>query len=441
MNHLIKYIVLLFAFVTIISCSKELNVEPTLSISDNVALTSEENIKKILIGAYHSQGLEGNHGGYLQIFSDLLGSDNQVSWNGTFYEPREALNKSMLPNNDIIGLMWNSLYESVNQTNLVLDHLSVIKDENEKTRVEGEAKFLRALTYFELLRLFGNDVKAVPLRTTSVKDFSGDLSIKRSTTDEVITLIINDLQKAAGILPKENGFYADKYAALALLARVQLYLGNYKAAGEAAHDVIANSGRALAPNYAAAFNHDVNGSEDIFAVQITSQSGQNVLITFYASEENGGRGGDISINQDYLNIFDDPNDVRSKFYYQNAKGDLLTNKYVSQFGDIPLIRLAEMILIRAECNQRLNTALGASPIDDINSIRARSSAVALTTLTLGDIIKERQRELAFEGFAIYDIKRTKSSVASLPFDSPKLVMPIPQSEMNTNKLMEQNDGY
>ena len=202
MNHLIKYIVLLFAFVTIISCSKELNVEPTLSISDNVAITSEENIKKILIGAYYSQALEGNHGGYLQIFSDLLGSDNQVSWNGTFYEPREALNKSMLPNNGIIGLMWDSLYESVNQTNLVLDHLSVIKDENEKTRVEGEAKFLRALTYFELLRLFGNDVKAVPLRTTSVKDFSGNLSIKRSTTDEVITLIINDLQKATGILPK-----------------------------------------------------------------------------------------------------------------------------------------------------------------------------------------------------------------------------------------------
>jgi hypothetical protein len=142
-----------------------------------------------------------------------------------------------------------------------------------------------------------------------------------------------------------------------------------------------------------------------------------------------------------LDIFDDPNDERASFFYDNEMGDRLTSKYTNQFGNVPVFRLAEMILIRAECNQRLNTSTGNTPLEDVNAIRSRSGAAPLTSLNLDHIIKERQRELAFEGFAIYDIKRTKASVAGLPYNSPKLVMPIPQAEMDANKLMEQNEGY
>jgi hypothetical protein len=205
--------------------------------------------------------------------------------------------------------------------------------------------------------------------------------------------------------------------------------------------VITNSGKSLSPTFADAFNHDEDGAEDIFTMQVTSQSGDQELIAEYASEDNGGRGGDISINQEYLDIFDDANDERGHFYYENPFGDLLTGKYTNQFGNIPIIRLAEMILIRAECNLRLSTSTGALPVDDINSIRTRSSASPLASVSLDDIIVERQRELAFEGFGIYDIKRTQGSVLGLPYSDPKLVLPIPQSEIDTNALMEQNPGY
>ena len=84
------------------SCESRLDVEPTLSISDEVALKSPENVKKLLIGTYEINGDAYSYGGYLQIFSDLLGYDNYVSRNGTFSEPREALTKNMFSINSLI---------------------------------------------------------------------------------------------------------------------------------------------------------------------------------------------------------------------------------------------------------------------------------------------------------------------------------------------------
>ncbi|MBC7885241.1 MAG: RagB/SusD family nutrient uptake outer membrane protein [Saprospiraceae bacterium] len=441
MKNLNKYHIYTIGLFFLFACEDQLNVEPTLSISDEAALTSEENVKKLLIGTYEIDGSRNSHGGYIHMFSDLLGSDEQVSWNGTFTEPREALTKTMFANNFLINAIWNNLYKVISQTNLVLDHLALISDDGERSRIEGEARFLRALNYFELLRLFGNETKGVPLRLQSISDYGGDLKISRSSTVDVYSAIQDDIVKAVSLLPEANEFYADKYAALALQARVNLYVGKYTEARDAAHLVISASNKVLSSSFADAFNHDENGVEDIYAMQVTSQSGENQLIQMYASEENGGRGGDISINQSYLDLFDDPNDERAHFLYENGKGDFLTGKYTNQFGNIPIFRLAEMILIRAECNTRLNTTIGNSPLDDVNSLRQRSGAAALTSISIQDILLERQRELAFEGFAIYDIKRTKSTIAGLPYNSPKLVMPIPQAEIDANALMEQNEGY
>ncbi|MEY3422161.1 MAG: hypothetical protein RIR48_2464 [Bacteroidota bacterium] len=441
MKKLKLYIIVLLSIIFFNACSDLLNVEPTTSISNQVAVSSEENVKKLLIGIYEIDGNNNGHGGYIQIFSDLLGSDDQVAWNGTFAQPREALTKTMDSNNFIIDAMWKNLYRTINQCNIVLDNITIIKDKAEREKAEGEARFLRAFSYFELIRLFGTNTKGVPLRLTSVKDFGSDLSIKRNSTDEVYAAIQDDINKSIALLPETNGFYADKFAATALSARVNLYLGKYAEARTAAHNVILNSKRSLASSYAEAFNNDENGSEDIFAMQVTSQSGFNQLISMYASQENGGRGGDISLTNAFFNIFDDPNDERALFNYKNKKGQILTSKYTSQFGNVPVIRLAEMVLIRAESNRRLNTSIGNDPLKDINNIRQRSGASILTSVTVESILTERKRELAFEGFAIYDIKRTGSSIKGLPSASPKLVMPIPRAELDANNLMEQNEGY
>ncbi|MNR06995.1 SusD family protein [compost metagenome] len=250
-------------------------------------------------------------------------------------------------------------------------------------------------------------------------------------------------------LPEENSFYPDKYAAKALLARVYLQQQNYAAARDAANEVIESSGRALSTTYANAFNHDENQIEDIFAIQITKQTGENEIVVMYASEGNGGRGGDVEIRNTYINKFTDPNDDRANFNYVNPDNDrLLTSKYTNQYGDVGIIRLAEMYLIRAETNFRLGTSVGDTALNDINLIRTRAHAENFTALTLPTILRERELELAMEGFAIHDLKRTKGSIdvnadgsELIPYDDPTLVFPIPLREMDANKLITQNPGY
>jgi hypothetical protein len=100
-----------------------------------------------------------------------------------------------------------------------------------------------------------------------------------------------------------------------------------------------------------------------------------------------------------------------------------------------------MYLIRAESNFRESTATGSTPVNDINALRARAGASALAGVTLQDILDERRRELSFEGFALHDIKRLQGNVGPLNYDDNKLVMPVPQREMDANPNLIQNPGY
>lgn len=428
-----------------IGCEDELDIEPAQSISTDVALSTGENIENILIGAYSEAGEYVAYGGFLPMFADLFGFSDQATWRGTFTQPREVFTKRIFVDNTLVRDIWMNAYEVINQSNLVLDHIELVDEERQNT-VSGEAYFLRALNYFDLVRLFApqyeagtqNDQPGVPLSLEGIVDYSGDLRIPRSSVEEVYAQVIADLQQAYDLLPPENSFFADKYAAQALLARVYLQQGNYAAARDAADDVIENSGHSLNSTYAAAFNNDVDTPEDVFAFQVTTQSGANELVVHYAEEEFGGRGGDITINQEYLDLFG-ADDERGSFVYANANGEPLTSKYTNQYGNIPLIRLAELYLIRAEANLREGTAVGNTPAADVNILRERANAAPLSDVTLEDILEERELELLFEGHLVHDYTRTGRAVGET--DADELIFPIPQREMDANTLLEQNSLY
>lgn len=448
-----KYIFILIFCMALFGCEDRLNIEPAQSISVGAALSSEESIERILIGVYDEAGQDDLYGGELQVVTDLLGATDQVSWQGTFLAPREVFTKSILVTNGFVEDIWRNSYEVINQANLVIDNIDIVtSSDTRKNTIEGEARFLRAMTYFELVRHFGDTYEAgqtnsqlgVPLRLTGITDYSADLSMSRNTVEEVYTQIISDLTSAMTLLPDDNSYFADAAAAEALLARVYLQQGEYASARDAANNVITNSGHSMSATFADAFNHDSDGTEDIFSFQVTSQTGENDLVVYYAHEALGGRGGDIAIAAGYTGLFDAPaDDERASFsYVSNENGLDLTSKYTNQFGNIAVIRLAEMHLIRAECNVRLGTTVGEAPLDDINNnIRARSGAPALGSIDLATILNERQLELAFEGFLIHDLKRTQTAVGTLSYDDGALVLPIPQDEMDTNPLMEQNSAY
>ena len=132
---------------------------------------------------------------------------------------------------------------------------------------------------------------------------------------------------------------------------------------------------------------------------------------------------------------------KRKDYFVLSGGNYYTLKHLDRFGDVPVIRLSEMYLTRAEANQRSSTAVGATPLSDVNAIRTRAGLPALAAVTLADILKERRSELAFEGQFLPDVKRTQTAVGALAWNSPKLIMPIPQREMDVNKKLVQNEGY
>ena len=422
--------------------------------ADNQPCHKHDNIHllNLLIGTYAEAGEGSTFGGITQMTADLYGVVDEPSWNGSYPVPSEFILKNVNVDNWLVRANWANSYEVINKSNLILDNLEIITSSDQlRLNTEAEAKFLRALCYFNLVRLFAlpyeadksNSQLGLPLRLFGITDFNADLSIARSNVEDVYDLIINDLTQSSATLPETNTFFADKYAVKALLARVFFQQGNYTEARTLADDVIQNSGHSLASSFYLAFNNDEDGLEDIFAFQVTDQDGSNDLIRYYASQENGGLGGDIALEDSYFALFDDPdNDVRADFVYISPDNGLyLTSKYTNQYGNVPIFRMAEMHLIRAESNFRSGTTLGLDPLTEINMLRNRSNASPLGALTLDLIFNERQLELGFEGHLIHDYKRTQRSIGEILYNDNRLVLPIPLAEMNTNPLMEQNPGY
>ncbi len=443
-------ILILLAF---ISCDDNLDLDPEQDLTPEVALGSAENIQNLLVGAYDLAGQNETFAGDYNLASELIANTGELAWRGTFQGPAEFNRKEITTGNGFVEDYWIFSYAVSNQTNLILENLDKFEEEEDAARVEGEAKFLRAVVYFDLLRFFalpykaegGNSQLGVPLVTTGVSDASQIEFPSRNTVEEGYDFVIQDLKDAIAKLPESNPigtFYANKFAAEALLARVYLQQGDYQGALESANTVIEEGAYSLTGDFASAFNNDGNSTEDIFAWQITTQDGVNDMNTFWATRAFGGRSltGDVTVEEPYFEVFSNEDDDRGMFFYE-GNGTFLSTKWQNQFANISFIRLAEMYLIRAESNFRLGSSLGATPEEDINTLRTRANAPSLSSVTLEDILEERKRELAFEGFALHDAKRLKQAIDGLAFNANSLVLPIPQREIDANPNLEQNPGY
>lgn len=427
------------------ACGDKLNVEPRNTIDESSAVSTSSDVEALLVGAYSALGDVDLYGGAILMDAELLGDNGEIFWDGTFTAPGEIYEKSMLITNGQAQATWLDAYKVINICNTVLDNLDVVTPDKAE-RIEGETKFLRGAVYFELARTFGKtwidgnpaQNPAVPLVLTPTTGENASTPVQRSSVEAIYNQALQDLTEAETLLPEDNGFFATTYAASAILSRVYLMQQNYTLAAQKANRVIASEAYALTEAFADAFNKGSSAggnatSEDIFAMQITSQDGTNDMNTFFASSDFGGRG-DILILPEHLDLYE-AGDSRAEMFYEDW-----TSKFNNVFGNVTVVRLAEMYLTRAEANFQEGTQLGAAPVDDINTIRSRAGLDPLANVTLDQILQERHLELAFEGHLIHDLKRNGLSVGSLPYNSPKLVFPVPQRERNIYNLA-QNDGY
>jgi|GEM_PF-133046 len=464
----IKTASVLLLLTLFLGCTDKLDVAPDQSILEEVALDSDENVKKVLLGAYDIISDEFFYGGVYQLFSELLGKKNEIRWAGTFNQPGEVYNKSILATNDFVSSLWLQGYEAINVANNVLGALEVV-NEDDRAHVEGQALFVRALVHFELVKLFGKPYSAgnvtsnlgVPIALTPTRGIDEQSYIPRSTVAQVYERILDDLIAAEEKLDNTNNFaIAQKTAAAAILSRVYLQMEDYTRARDAAHRAITYGQFSVETSYAKTFNNgktspssaDVATTDGIFQAPVSAQDGFNVMHTYWSITAYGARAGDVEVLDNHLSLYNQTTDGNGAFlddrlalFYRGEGNDIGTGAWRSgkwRFlnSNLSIVRLSEMYLTRAECNARLNTNVGASPLSDVNYVYTRHTRLpALVAVDLNKILFERKLELAHEGQAIHDLKRQKLAVDGIAFDHVDLLLPIPQREIDaSNNVIVQN---
>jgi len=462
MKKLLIIPTLAYIFLLAPSCNKKLEVLPQNNATPDQIKTSAD-VQALLFGAYEQLQSYSAFGEQFMLIPDLLASKDQVDWVGTYARYKQVKTKKIVASNSIASSMWGNGYKIIGICNTVLDKLSIVDSANRAT-VEGEALFLRGTIYFELVGLYakpysdGNAATNWGLPIVLLPTYKYD-SLKnkpsRATVAATYTQIISDLQAAISKLPSSNSSYrADKYSAKAILSRVYLNMLDYPNAAAQADDVIASGNFKLADSYDKAFNNSVNSTEDIFAIQQTSQSNVGTsnqgLTTFYAPNQGLPPGqtvgrGDAQVDSGYFAYFG-AGDFRATYMTNGlsiaGEPGTYPNKWQQFYKAIPVVRLAEMYLTRGEANFLSGGSVGgANPVDDINVVRARSGANSLSSVTAQDFVDERFRELGFEGDRYWTLKRFKMDIDGLGYDDNKMIMPLPQSEIDVNTNLKQNAGY
>jgi hypothetical protein len=377
---------------------------------------------------------------------------------------------------------WTQFYKAITRANDVVDRVPPIAMSPErKATILGEAKFLRALAYFYLVRLYGD----VPL-VTRADDPGTD--VPRAPKDAVFQQIIRDAQEAAQVLPVtwdgKNVGRATEGAALVLLADVHLTRQEWQQAADYAKQVMDLKAYSLVADYIDAFlPSEKHGPEDIFSLQATGdpQLGTSFVRTYYPRELGVGRGGGFAVAQPTRHHYDGyiPGDYRRDVTYftqgTNVEGTTATfyphvHKYrpsqttAIDLGDvnIPIYRYAEVLLIYAEALNELDRP--GEAVQYLNMIRARArNADGAPRAEPADyagpqdkdavreaVFQERKWELAHEGKRWFDLVRRgeqyfiehlRLDPEATNLEPTDLLWPIPQSEIDLNPALTQNPGY
>ena len=332
------------------------------------------------------------------------------------------------------------------RVNIILEKVPALTDleDEEKNQILGEAHVLRALHYHNLVKLYGD----VPLRLTSPQTVEEAAQITRSPAADVYAQILADLAEAeTQVTATEPTTQVTAGAVDALQARVQFYRGDYAAAIAEADEVI-DAGYELASDYADLFDAEGQDTpEDILKVIFTAQQFTNIGF-YYISADEGGRG-EIAPDQNLIDAYD-PDDARLAWSIFVNDDDVVSGvKFPTTFGaeDFHVIRFAEVLLIKAEAQARLDDLAGA--VETYNQIRERAELPAHSlgdeVTTQADVLAaidlERRLELAFEGDRWADLVRTGQAAAVLAIPAFQTLYPIPQQETVVAPGITQNPGY
>ena len=462
--------------------------EPPMDPSDEWPLSTFEGIDGATAGNYRA--VISWYGASFPLTFDVMCGNGMVGPVNTGRMRQEpAWNYT---STSTMGL-WSSAYSAIlgcNKALTAIDEGKFSRDgvsDEQINNIKAENLFLRALAYFDLVRVYaqpygyikangitGVEAMGVPI---VLKD---DLSARpsRNTVAEVYeNLIIPDLVEAERLMSdsyvrsgvKDVVATVTKPVIQALMARVYLHHEDWQLAADYATKVIKNGRFRLlsGDRFVSMWDGSVDvapqsGSEIIFEVYVSQSDGSRSDLGDYltAPEVAGGAGyGDVRVSNDLIDLYD-ATDVRlTGLTKTNSKypGYRWSTKFPGKNGllaynNVPVLRISEMYLIRSEAIYRGATVSGVTAIDDLNRVATNRNAEAYASVTLDNLFEESRKEFLFEGHIFFDMKRLQKSLVrtdydldpltkNIDFPSYRWALPIPENDILYNDNMDQNPGY
>ena len=486
------YFTIVLSVVLFSSCSKDfLDKSPEYSVNTENFYQTEADAIAAINGAY--QPLQWPKLYNMRMWtSDIMAGNSIVGAGGGSdgQETQDQANFVTATDNQGVLDLWRGPWPGILRCNIILEKVPGMNiGETIKSRVLGEAYFLRAHYYFILVRYFGD----VPLVLAPVNP-GDDLRPARTPKAEVYDQIIADLKKAIDMLPGRDSYdasdlgRASKGSAAGMLAKVYLTLGNWQETVDYCDDV-ATLGYSLNASYASNFDPlNKNTAESLFEVQYTSNGGFN----FWSNENQaswlstftGPRGSDLvaggwgwnqptqefmdgyeagDLRKDVTTLYEgcpqfDGKDYQKSYSLTNYNlRKFLVSKAVSPSYDnspmnFPVLRYADVLLMKAEAlNELGRTSEAEAPLNEVRTRAGISEISGLSKDAFREkVLNERRIELAFEGQRWFDLIRVADGQYALDFlhsigktnmTTKHLLYPIPQKERDANPNLTQNPGY
>lgn len=437
------------------SCDKFLDKDPLGQIAQDEFFNSETNANAAVMGVYRSMMNSYSFGQSVIIVPEF--SARHVRHSAVFPEYENFAEHKIQAINPWISNMWQAIYTTINAANQVIEEVPNMTEtmisEDKRSMFIGEAKFVRALNYFFLVRAFNK----APLKLSYTKE--GDvIDIPEADKTAIYTQIVKDLTEAIDALPVENPNTGDAargrashWAVKALLAKVYLYqasiTNDYKKAADLAAEVINSGGFNLVSDFSTIWTTQ-NTSEAIFEIQFDDQatnplatvSNDNASVLFFAKDST------------ILDLYEE-SDKRKDFTIKKGSND---NFFMGKFPNfspasqnLTTIRLAEIYLIHAEAKARVDNSVSQAAYNSLKIVQDRAGITKpigeynnLSTF-IRAVQEEKERELMFEGETWFDFSRTKLALEKYEnlTDENFLVYPLPSAQIDLGTGLTQNPGY
>lgn len=456
MKKYIIPIIICGLIVSATSCKKFLDLKPLDSYTENTLYVDEKGLQGGLVSCYAALQTDSLYGNNLLTLGEIRGdnvADNDPGSGAGVRNQIEVFSETSA--NNVLSGAWQGHYKTIYRTNIILDRAPAISmADATKNQIIGQAKFIRALTYFNLTRLWG----AVPLVLTVQKTEEARANT-RATSAAIYQQIIADLTDAAAKLPAtwadaQRG-KATSYAASALLAKVYLYQKKYDLVASTLQPIVtaiyAGTVLSVVPQ-TTTFPSGLKTSKDIIFAVLYLNGGVGESVNQDNRYRNNNNTNSITLPQAIFEVGDNRKALLAPTGTGARPGKF--NSPVSNStevsGDFPVLRCADVLLMYAEALNEV--AYGnTEAFKALNAVRTNAGIPAKTAATLVTqadfrtaVYLERRLELALETDRWFDIVRTNQMATVFPgIPAFRAIYPVPQAEIDNvnNKAGWQNTGY